>query len=154
MSDVPIREPQPEFQPQPSDPKWLLEAVRMHGHLGPWAVVGLRLGQAVLADLDCKGYFDVRIEVAGPIAKPPPRCIIDGLQFSTGATMGKDTIHIELADEFEIRATHTHTGRRVRYRLRESFLAAVSDLSGRDQVEALARRVAREPFEALAVRKD
>ena len=66
--------------------------------------------------------------------------------------MGKDTLHVEQSDAFEIRATNTDTHRTIRYGLSESFLTAVGGLSGRDQVEALARRVAREPFEAIAIR--
>ncbi|MBN1343504.1 MAG: formylmethanofuran dehydrogenase subunit E family protein [Phycisphaerae bacterium] len=154
MSDAPIRQPKQRYERQPDDPKWLVDAVRLHGHLGPWAAAGLRVGQAALSDLDCDGYFDIRIDVSGPIAKPPPRCIVDGLQFATGATLGKDSIHIELAESFEIRATNTTTGQSVRYRLTDGFLEAVSKMSGHAEVEALARRVAREPFDRLAARHE
>ncbi len=152
MSETSVRMPRPHFEPRPDDPPWLVDSVRLHGHLGPWAVAGLRLGQAALVDLDCEGYFDIRVDVAGPLAKPPPRCIVDGLQFATGATMGKDTIHVELAEAFEIRATNTRTGRAIRYRLTESFLSTVGAMSGHEEVEAMARDVARQPFEQLAVR--
>jgi len=152
MTDVPTREPEPRFEPRPDDPAWLVASVRLHGHLGPWAVLGARVGQAVLADLDCKGYFDVRIEVSGPIAKPPPRCIVDGLQFATGATLGKGNISAALAETFEIRATNTKTDQTVRYQLTEQVLADISDLSGHDQVEALARTLAIRPLEQIAIR--
>ena len=152
MTDVPAREPEPRYQPHPDDPPWLVASVRLHGHLGPWAVLGARVGQAVLADLDCKGYFDVRIEVSGPIAKPPPRCIVDGLQFATGATLGKGNISAALAETFEIRATNTKTDQRVRYQLTEQVLADISDLSGHDKVEALARSLATRPFGQMAIR--
>jgi len=147
------RQPQPRFEPRPDDPDWLIEAVRLHGHLGPWAVAGLRLGQAALADLDCNGYFDIRIDVAGPIAKPPPRCIVDGLQFATGATLGKGNIAITLADAFEIRAANTKTDRTVCYTLTRQYLDEVAGLSGDEQMEAYARRLAHEPFETLAERR-
>ena len=151
--ETPARQPRPRFEPRPDDPAWLVEAVRLHGHLGPWAVAGLRLGQAALADLDCSGYFDIRIDVSGPIAKPPPRCIVDGLQFATGATLGKGNIAITLADEFEIRATNTKTDQTVCYGLVRQYLDGVASLSGDDQMEAFARQLARQPFEALAERR-
>lgn len=153
MPDMPVRQPRPRFDPRADDPQWLIDAVRFHGHLGPWAVLGLRLGQAILADLDCAGYFDIRIDVSGPIAKPPPRCILDGLQYATGATMGKNAITATEAEAYRVRAINTETNQAVCYRPAEGFLDVVATLSGHEQVEALAREVARKRFDEIAVRE-
>lgn len=152
MSDSVTRQPRQRYEPKPNDPTWLVESVRLHGHLGPWAALGVRIGQAALADLDCEGYFDIDVTVRGPIAKPPPRCIVDGLQFGTGATLGKDSMHIELTDDYEIIATNTKTQQAARYQPAEAFLSAVKQMDGHDQVEALARRIAVEPLEAFVER--
>ncbi len=149
VSDRPIREPRQRYTRQAADPQWLVDAVRLHGHLGPWAVLGLRIGQAALEALDCEGYFDVDVRVGGPIAKPPARCIVDGLQFATGATTGKDAIHIELAEGFDIRITNTKTGAAARYRPTQAFFDAIRGMSGHEQVETVARDVAGRPFEEL-----
>ncbi len=152
MSESDARQPKQRYEPKPEDPAWLAEAVRLHGHLGPWAALGLRIGQAALEDLDCEGYFDIDVVVRGPIAKPPPRCIVDGLQFATGATLGKDSIHIELGDTYDVTATHTKTQQSIHYRPTAAFLDAVKQMDGHEQVEALARRVAAEPLEVFAER--
>jgi formylmethanofuran dehydrogenase subunit E len=153
MSDDLIREPRPRFEARPDDPQWLIDAVRFHGHLGPWAMLGLRIGQMALADLDCQGYFDVRIDVAGPIARPPARCILDGLQFATGATMGKDAITATVADQFEIRVTNTKTDQTIGYRPTEQFFETIAKMSGGQHVENLAREVARMPLAEIIVRE-
>jgi formylmethanofuran dehydrogenase subunit E len=143
-----LRQPRPHFEPRPDDPQWLTGAVRLHGHLGPWLVVGLRIGQRILADLDAEGFFDIRVEAIGPIAKPPARCLVDGLQYTTGATLGKDNIEVRLADQFEFRAVNTRTGREVRYGLSETIRTIIGQTTA-DSAEEVARRLARESFDQI-----
>jgi len=81
--------PTPHYQPDPSDPPWLVDAVQFHGHLGPWAVAGLRAGTAARQAVQAEGYFDLDVTVEGPLVKPPHSCFLDGVQVSTGATLGK-----------------------------------------------------------------
>jgi formylmethanofuran dehydrogenase subunit E len=144
-----LHQPRPHFKPRPDDPAWLVEAVRLHGHLGPWLVVGLRIGQRMLADLGSEGFFNIQVQAIGPIAKPPERCLVDGLQFATGATMGKDNIKVRLADRFEFRASSTQTGRDVRYGLRETLLKVIGQTTV-DSAEDVSRRIARQSFDRIA----
>jgi len=64
----------------------------IHGHLGIYSIVGVKMG--ILA----REYFNVGIDelhvysFAGYL--PPFSCLNDGLQISTGATLGRGTIHI------------------------------------------------------------
>lgn len=70
----------------------LKEAVRFHGHLGPYLVLGLLAGETALKKLKLKKYFDLKVNVWGA-GKKPKSCLVDGLQLSTGATYGKGNIH-------------------------------------------------------------
>ena len=73
----------------------LLErAIEFHGHGGPFMVVGLRMGLLALKRLDAKGWFDIRCRVS-LLWRPPDSCVIDGIQSSTGCTMGKHNIEVE-----------------------------------------------------------
>lgn len=73
----------------------LLErAIEFHGHGGPFMVVGLRMGLLVLKHLGAKGWFDIRCRVSLRW-RPPDSCVIDGIQSSTGCTMGKHNIEVE-----------------------------------------------------------
>ena len=68
-------------------------AIEFHGHDGPYMVIGLRMGLTALELLDCKGWFDLECEVRLKW-NPPDSCVIDGIQSSTGCTMGKKNIRV------------------------------------------------------------
>ncbi|MCM8791649.1 MAG: formylmethanofuran dehydrogenase subunit E family protein [Candidatus Omnitrophica bacterium] len=67
------------------------EAVRFHGHLGPWLIMGILAGEFALKRLKAEKYFGLDVKVSGANDKPRS-CIIDGLQLSSGATYGKGNI--------------------------------------------------------------
>lgn len=69
----------------------LKEAVKFHGHLGPYLILGLKAGELALKKLKAKKYFGIYAKVYGASAKPKS-CLIDGLQLATGATYGKGNI--------------------------------------------------------------
>jgi formylmethanofuran dehydrogenase subunit E len=68
---------------------WWGEIKRMHGHVGPWNVLGWRIGQAALRELDTKwGRHELDIICYVPI-KTPYSCMADGLVIGTGNTIGR-----------------------------------------------------------------
>ncbi len=66
---------------------------QFHGHLGPYAVLGYRLGGWLLERLGCGKYFGAHITVTGP-GVTPFTCLLDGLQMSTGHTLGKRNLEL------------------------------------------------------------
>jgi formylmethanofuran dehydrogenase subunit E len=115
--------PTPHYHPQQSDPAWMAYAVQLHGHLGPMLVFGARMGMAALGTVDAKGYFDVEVTCEGPFDKPPASCFLDGLQISTGATLGKRNLQTIASDRIVVRVKNTHTGKTAELRPREEFMA-------------------------------
>jgi len=87
----------------------LKEAERFHGHLGPWLVLGILMGDFAIRRLKAKKYFGIDVKVWG-VDKKPKSCLIDGLQLSTGATYGKGNIQklngSEIKMEFYNRTNH------------------------------------------------
>jgi len=71
----------------------LEKAKEFHGHLGPFLVLGLRLGEKALAKLGGEKYFGLKATVFSP-TEPPERCLVDGVQLSTGCTFGKGNIEL------------------------------------------------------------
>jgi len=71
----------------------LERAKEFHGHLGPFLVLGLRLGEKALSKLGGEKYFGLKATVFSPI-EPPERCMVDGIQLSTGCTFGKGNIEL------------------------------------------------------------
>jgi formylmethanofuran dehydrogenase subunit E len=98
------------------------KASEFHGHSGLFLATGLRMGLLALKKLDSKGWFDIQCKVRLSWS-PPDSCVIDGLQVSTGCTMGKHNISVEERDgvssEFE------HKGHSVEIVLRENILRMI-----------------------------
>jgi formylmethanofuran dehydrogenase subunit E len=114
--------PQPHYRAKDSDPGWLKFAAQCHGHLGPMMVFGARMGMAALKAVDAKGYFDVEITCEGPMTKPPASCFLDGLQISTGATMGKRNLTWVDAKNIVVRVKNTETGKTATLQPTAAFL--------------------------------
>ncbi|UCF69673.1 MAG: formylmethanofuran dehydrogenase subunit E family protein [candidate division WOR-3 bacterium] len=69
------------------------ETIRFHGHDGPFLALGYRLGRFVVRTMRPTGIMDLRIRVTMKTAKPYT-CILDGLQCSTLATVGKGNLSV------------------------------------------------------------
>ena len=98
-------------------------AVRLHGHGGPFMVVGLRMGLEALKILDARGWFDIKCSAVLKWA-PPDACVLDGIQVSTGCTLGKHNIEIEQGQG--VSATFNHGDLGVELRLRQKVLTMIS----------------------------
>lgn len=74
------------------DPEEIRETLRLfHGHLGPYATLGFRVGRAALDALDCPKYFGVQVFIEGRVERPFG-CFADGIQVGTGCTAGKGNL--------------------------------------------------------------
>jgi formylmethanofuran dehydrogenase subunit E len=72
---------------EPED--WWAEIKHMHGHVGPWNVLGWRIGKAALRELDTKwGWHELDIICYVPL-KTPYSCMADGLVIGSGNTIGR-----------------------------------------------------------------
>ncbi|HEY3282223.1 MAG TPA: formylmethanofuran dehydrogenase subunit E family protein [Armatimonadota bacterium] len=103
-------------------PEQMEKARAFHGHLGPWLVLGLRIGQEAVEAVGARRYFGLALEVHVP-PQPPPSCILDGLQLSTGCTFGKRNIELRPADDGRVwvRARNTDTGDEALFQVSAEF---------------------------------
>jgi formylmethanofuran dehydrogenase subunit E len=71
-------------------PEDLKRLADFHGHLGPYVLLGYRMG------LMAKSYFPGKFfATAYTGTEPPVSCLIDGVQFSSNCTMGKGNIGVK-----------------------------------------------------------
>ncbi|MEA2055186.1 MAG: formylmethanofuran dehydrogenase subunit E family protein [Candidatus Thermoplasmatota archaeon] len=70
----------------------LKQIKRFHGHLGPYAVIGYRMGKLANRMLGEDPFTKRAIVWNG--TTPPLSCIIDGLQLASGCTLGKGNITV------------------------------------------------------------
>lgn len=92
-------------------------------------VVGLRMGLTALRELGARGWFDIRCRVE-LIWRPPDSCVIDGIQSSTGCTMGKR--NIEVSEKDGIAAEFSNGEGSVRITLKSEVLEKIRRTAERD----------------------
>jgi len=68
---------------------WHAEIERYHGHVGPWNVLGWRIGQAALRELKSAwGRHELEVVCYVP-PQTPFTCLVDGLSVGTGNSQGR-----------------------------------------------------------------
>lgn len=80
-----------------------------HGHLGPYIVLGYRMGRFV-RERFCPDPFQMRAEVHCN-GQPPQSCLADGVQLGSGCTLGKG--NIEIVPSQELKCIFIAGGRRL-----------------------------------------
>ncbi len=91
-----------------------------HGHLGVFSIVGAKMG---IKARELFGVGPDMLEVttyAG--SKPPYSCLNDGIQVSTGATLGMGTIHLATRSVVMPAAVFTYKNRSIRISLKKEYL--------------------------------
>jgi len=125
-------------------------AIEFHGHDGPYMVIGLRMGLTALEMLDCKGWFGLECEVRLNW-NPPDSCVIDGIQSSTGCTMGKKNISV--VEQSGVMACFRSGGKELSLVLRTSVISKINEnmVAGEDiphdMIEAFEQADLKELFE-------
>ena len=99
-----------------------------HGHLGVFSIVGAKMG------IKARELFGTGPDVidvttfAG--SKPPYSCLNDGIQVSTGATLGMGTIHLAADSVTRPSAIFRYKGRAFLISLKKEYLEKVdSDIN-------------------------
>lgn len=65
---------------------------RFHGHLGPYAVLGYKMGKIACEKLGSDPFEKSVTVFTG--TTPPISCLVDGIQLGSGCTLGKGNISI------------------------------------------------------------
>jgi formylmethanofuran dehydrogenase subunit E len=89
---------------------WWNEIKQAHGHVGPWNVIGWRMGKAALRELNATwGQHELDIVCHIPL-KTPYSCIADGLVVGTGNSIGR--LDIRLAEALALADAHVSVRRK------------------------------------------
>lgn len=120
----------------------LRDAVRFHGHLGPFLVLGLKAGLFANEVLG-KDYFKTKAIVETEL-KPPYSCFVDGVQVATGCTMGKRNIKIKRGKSLSL--IIIKDDKSVKMSLKEEVLERLKNMSFREAAEKKALEIINEPI--------
>lgn len=126
----------------------LNEAIKFHGHLGPYLVLGILAGELAIKRLRYKKYFDLEVKVWGANRKPKS-CLIDGLQLSTGATYGKGNIHKLDGRKIKIEFCNPSNNKKFILRFRESLIQRLEEAKTHRDSELLAKRLYKTEYNEL-----
>ncbi|MFO1476422.1 MAG: formylmethanofuran dehydrogenase subunit E family protein [Verrucomicrobiota bacterium] len=89
---------------------WWAEIKQAHGHVGPWNVLGWRMGKAALRELDATwGRHELDIVCIIPM-RTPYSCVADGLVVGTGNSIGR--LDIRLSETFSMADLHASVRRK------------------------------------------
>jgi len=77
-------------------------AIRFHGHLGPYLVLGLRMGVVAKRILQPRRRHDLSVTIWTK-QSPPESCMLDGIQISSGCTLGKGNLRVRKASQVQAR---------------------------------------------------
>jgi pyrimidine-specific ribonucleoside hydrolase len=96
-----------------------------HGHLGVFSIVGAKMG------IKARELFGVGPDMLDVVtyagSRPPYSCLNDGIQVSTGATLGMGTIHLAADTTTRPSAVFTYKERSIRISLKKEYFNKVDE---------------------------
>jgi formylmethanofuran dehydrogenase subunit E len=135
-------------------PSLIDKAVKLHGHLGPFLVIGVRMGDLAKSHVlvDDKNSPRLRASIRTPLSTPFS-CVIDGIQASTSCTVGNQRLKIEdSAKEITASFRLENANKAVRILVNPKVVEnLIKDMSKRADEEQLALKIANMQAEQLFV---
>ena len=91
----------------------------LHGHLGIYAIIGVKMG------IRAREFFNIGVDdiivVSYAGLQPPISCMNDGLQVSTGGTLGHGLISVAANESVRPEATFTFKNKTLRLKLKPAY---------------------------------
>lgn len=114
-----------------------------HGHLGPWAVIGYRVGERALRESGLPRSTKDLVVVHYCPEAVQYTCMLDGLHAATGASIGKLTLKHEVvpADQLHTVVVDRKHGQRFQFTVNPELVSSILNLDHEHQISE-ARRVA------------
>ncbi|MDH5447867.1 MAG: formylmethanofuran dehydrogenase subunit E family protein [Candidatus Bathyarchaeota archaeon] len=134
----------------------LEKAAEFHGHLGPFLVIGVRMGLTGLSRLGIKRGELSKITASLPHCIPFS-CIIDGLQITTKCTTGNQKLSLIDSEKIQAEFERKDTGQKMLVALNQSMFEKLKsqllsqETLPNEEVRELAWKVAAIPEDKLFV---
>jgi len=126
-------------------------AQKLHGHLGPFLVRGVRMGmiaKKILGVSDDKCGF-LKASVRVPLF-PPFSCLLDGIQASTSCTVGNQRLTVENSKDIYVNFAEQNAGRTVKITLKPKMTEELKKRCSEDSLtEEYALELAHTPENQL-----
>ncbi|KYC46074.1 MAG: FmdE, Molybdenum formylmethanofuran dehydrogenase operon [Candidatus Methanofastidiosum methylothiophilum] len=116
-----------------------------HGHLGPYLVLGAKMGLYAKKTLS-SSPFEISAEITMPL-KPPLSCTIDGIQFTSGATTGK--ANLKVSDGLPIKIVFYKENDGIVIVPKQNILEIIRTRVGHEDLEMLAEQIMEKDYTEL-----
>jgi formylmethanofuran dehydrogenase subunit E len=130
----------------------LIKDVRkLHGHIGPYVVIGLKIGEAAKKALQVsdKERTILRANAQVPLS-PPFSCLLDGIQVSTTCTVGNQRLTIQNSNAISVTFSRTGTAKTARITLKPELTETLRQgLAENSLTEEFAMTIASTPENQL-----
>ncbi len=126
------------------------EAVRFHGHNGPFLALGYRIGEFANDSLMPEGATGISCVVKSPLRRPFT-CLVDGIQCTTDCTLGKGNIELEPAESGVDVLFRTVAGKELAMQIRSEILEYALNCS---ELERCARQLLEKPITQIIAFRD
>ena len=127
-------------------PPELSAAARFHTHLGPYLVVGLRMGRVITRELGNEP-FSYRVS-ARTGRRPPYSCLVDGIQVATPCTTGNGGLVVEEERSMSV-GVEAKTGARLTVSLNGGIFDRIENECTEENQEAFAVEIWKMPEDDL-----
>lgn len=124
----------------------LERAAQFHTHLGPYLVVGLRMGRVVTRELGDTPFSYTIVARTG--RRPPYSCTVDGLQMATPCTTGNGGLAVDDERTMSVEASHGD-GRKIVATLRPRVYEHIENDCTEENQERFALEIWEMPEEEL-----
>ena len=116
----------------------LKQIQQFHGHLGPYAVIGFRMGKVANEKLGSDPFNKKAVVWTG--TKPPLSCIVDGIQMSSGCTLGKGNLTVK-DDGIPKALFSTEDGKQVKIRLKNQIKNEIDETVTQENIINYSERI-------------
>ncbi|KYK25363.1 hypothetical protein AYK24_04875 [Thermoplasmatales archaeon SG8-52-4] len=128
----------------------LKQIEKFHGHIGPYAVIGYRMGLIANKILGADPFLKKAVVFTG--TNPPLSCIVDGIQISSGCTFGKGNIKVENRETAKV-DFFTKDGKKLQIILKPEIKKEIDTIVNEDNIisysEVMFEKSDEELFEIL-----
>jgi formylmethanofuran dehydrogenase subunit E len=117
-----------------------------HGHLGPFVVIGYKMGEISKIKLGKNPFHKKAIIWTGN--KTPLSCIIDGIQLSSGCTLGKGNINIKNKRIPKAKFINDN-GRKIEIILKKEIFDEIQNIDGMKNLEDYSKTIFNKSYDEL-----